>query len=154
MSKIKVISVVVFILGLAGLSFYLNRDAFAPATIQIAHRMSPWMRPTNPAARRANDLGVPVTFTLNGLYSLTTVKVVVAADMETNKFPHAIWKLVTDSNSVPVSTFNYGNPLRGMRPDIKGARPDPLEPGIAYRLIIVTAANKHTQHDFTVTTNR
>ena len=154
MSKIKIISVVVLIVGLAGLSFYLNRDAFAPATIQIAHRMSPWMRPTNPAARRANNLGVPVTFTLNGLYSLITVKVVVAADIETNKFPHAIWKLVTDSNSVPVSTFNYGNPLRGMRPDIKGALPDPLEPGIAYRLIIETANNKRAQHDFTVTTNR
>ena len=154
MSKIKIISVVVLIVGLAGLSFYLNRDAFAPATIQIAHRMSPWMRPTNPAARRANNLGVPVTFTLNGLYSLITVKVVVAADIETNKFPHAIWKLVTDSNSVPVSTFNYGNPLRGMRPDIKGALPDPLEPGVAYRLIIETANNKRAQHDFTVTTNR
>ena len=154
MSKIKISLIVILILGLAGLSFYLNRDAFAPATIQIAHRMSPWMRPTNPAARRANNLGVPVTFTLNGLYSLITVKVVVAADIETNKFPHAIWKLVTDSNSVPVSSFNYGNSIRGMRPDIKGALPDPLEPGIAYRLIIETANNKRAQHDFTVTTNR
>ncbi len=154
MSKTKIIFITILILGLASLSYYMNRDSFAPETIQINHRMSPWMRPANPSARRANDLGVPVTFTLNGFHPLTTVKVVLVADMETNKFPHAIWKLVSDSNSVPTSTFNYGAGIRGMRPDVKGARPDPLEPGVAYRLIVVTAKDKQAQHDFTVSTNR
>ena len=112
------------------------------------------MRPANPSARRANDLGVPVTFTLNGFHPLTTVKVVLVADMETNKFPHAIWKLISDSNSVPTSSFNYGSYIRGMHPDVKGARPDPLEPGVAYRLIVVTAKDKQVQHDFVVNTNR
>ncbi len=153
MSKTKIISITILILGLASLSFYLNRDSFAPEIIQINHRPSPWMRP-NPGARRGVDLGVPVTFSLNGFYSLTSVKVVLVADMETNKFPHAIWKLVSDSNSVPTSTFNYGAGIRGMRPDVKGARPDPLKPDVAYRLIIETAKDLRGQHDFTVSTNR
>lgn len=151
MSKTKIIFITILVLGLACLSYYMNRDSFAPETIQINHRMSPWMRPTN---RRANDLGVPVTFTLNGFHPLTTVKVVLVEDMETNKFPHAIWKLVSDSNSVPTSTFNYGAGIRGMRPDVKGARPDRLEPGVAYRLIVETKKDLRAQHDFTVSTNR
>jgi hypothetical protein len=41
-----------------------------------------------------------------------------------------------------------------MRPDVKGARPDRLEPGVAYRLIVVTAKDKQAQHDFVINTNR
>lgn len=154
MSKTKIIFVAVLILGLAGLSVYMNKDAFAEKSIQISHRMSPWMRQATPSRRRANDLGVPVTFTLSEFHNLTTVKVILVADMETNKFPHAIWKLTSDSNSVPTSTFNYGSYIRGMRPDVKGARPDPLEPGVAYRLIVATATDQQAQHDFTISTNR
>ncbi len=154
MSKMKFILIATLIAGLAGLSYYMNRDSFAPETIQIAHRISPWMRPANPSARRANDLGVPVTFTLNGFHSLTSVKVIPMAEIETNKFPHAVWKLVSDSNSVPTSSFNYGSHIKGMRPDVKGARPDRLEPGVAYRLIVMTSKDKQAQHDFTISTNR
>jgi hypothetical protein len=150
----KIISIAITIAGLAGLSYYMNRDSFMPETIQIAHRMSPWMQPTNRGGHRANDLGVPVTFSLNGFHALTSVKVVLVADMETNKFPHAIWKLISDSNSVPTSSFNYGVGIRGMKPEVKGARPDPLQPGVAYRLIVETAKDKQAQHDFTVSTNR
>lgn len=154
MSKMKFTLIAILIAGLAGLSYYMNRDSFAPETIQIAHRMSPWMRPANPSARRVTDLGVPVTFTLNGFHSLTSVKVVQVADIETNKFAHAVWKLVSDSNSVPTSSFNYGSYIKGMRPDVKGARPDPLQHGVAYRLIVVTTKDKQAQHDFTISTNR
>ena len=153
MAKTKIITIAILILGLAGLSVYMNRDSFAPETIQITHRMSPWMQPKNRGIRRASDLGVPVTFSLNGFYVLTSVKVVLIADMETNKFPHAIWKLISDSNSVPTSSFNYGTGIRGMRPEVKGARPDPLQPGVAYRLVIETSKGKQAQHDFTVRTN-
>jgi len=154
MSKTKIISVSLLILGLAALSLYINRDAFAPETIQISHRLSPWMRPTTPDARRGGDLGVPVTFTLNGFNKLKTVKVVLVADVATNRFPHAIWKLISDSNSVPTSSFNYGAGIRGMRPETKGIRPDPLEPGINYRLIVETESGKTAQHDFSVGANR
>ena len=45
MAKTKIITIAILILGLAGLSVYMNRDSFAPETIQITHRMSPWMQP-------------------------------------------------------------------------------------------------------------
>jgi hypothetical protein len=60
MSKTKIISIALLIGGLAGLSLYLNRDWFASDTIQISHRLSPWMQNKRPGAR--NDLGLPVTF--------------------------------------------------------------------------------------------
>ena len=108
-----------------------------------------------PATRRkASDLGAPVTFTLNDSHKLTAIKVVLIADMETNKFPHAIWHLSSTSNSVPTTSFNYGSYVRGMKPEVKGARPDPLEPGVAYRLIVTTDSKEQVHHDFMVSTNR
>jgi hypothetical protein len=154
MSKSKIIFIAGLIVGLTCLSFYINRDAFAPETIQISHRLSPWMRPATPGARRGNDLGMPVTFSMNGSHPLKSVKVVLVADATTNKYPHAIWKLVSDSNSVATTSFNYGAGIRGMRPETKGIRPDALEPGVAYRLIVETAKDKIVQHDFSVGTNR
>jgi hypothetical protein len=155
MSKTKVIFTLVLILGLAALSIYMNKDAFDKTPIQISHRMSPWMRQAKPTARRkASDLGVPLTFTMNNPHKLIAVKVVLVADMETNQFPHAIWHLSSTSNSVPTTSFNYGSYIRGMKPEVKGARPDPLEPGVAYRLIVTTDSNEQVQHDFMVSTNR
>ena len=155
MSKTKVIFTLVLILGLAALSFYMNKDSFEKKPIQISHRMSPWMRQVKPATRRkASDLGAPVTFTLNDSHKLTAIKVVLIADMETNKFPHAIWHLSSTSNSVPTTSFNYGSYVRGMKPEVKGARPDPLEPGVAYRRIVTTDSKEQVPHDFMVRTNR
>lgn len=66
----------------------------------------------------------------------------------TNAHPHPLWYLVSDSNSIPTKTFYYGTPIKGMRPDVKGATPDPLEPGVPYRLLLEAGALK-LQHDFT-----
>ena len=38
-------------------------------------------------------------------------------------------------------------PIRGMRPTVKGATPDPLEPGVKYRLLI-EAGSRKAEHDF------
>lgn len=154
MSKTKFISITILILGLAGLSLYLNRDWFAPATIQISHRLSPWLQNKRPGARNPNDLGVPVTFMMNGFYKLTSVRVVEAAKIETNQYAVPVWRIISDSNSIPTSSFNYGSFIRGMRPEAKGVRPEPLEPGITYRLFVVTDKDIKAQHDFTITTNR
>jgi hypothetical protein len=148
MSKAKLISVLLLISGLAGLSLYLNRDWFAAETIQISHRVSPWLKNSRPNARA--DLGVPVTFTLNGYYKLKSLRIVEAAQYETNRFAVPVWRIVSDSNSVPVSSFNYGSGIRGMRPGIKGARPEPLIPGITYRLLVETDRKLHGEHDFTI----
>lgn len=151
MSKTKVILVAITIIALGACSIYLNKDSFASEAIQISHRVTPWMKSTR--TKRANDLGVPVTFTLSGYYRLTNLKVVIASEIETNKYAHPIWELTSESNSIPISTFAYGAGIRGMHPAVKGARPDPLVPGIQYRLLVKTDKDKQAQHDFSIVTN-
>lgn len=152
MSKTKIISVTVLLLGLIGLSIYLNRDYFRTEGIQITHRLSPWMRDKRPNAR-ANDLGVPVTFMLNGFYKLTSVRVFESAKIETNKYAVPLWRIISDSNSVATSSFNYGSYIKGMHPEAKGTRPEALQPGITYRLVVVTDKKLEAQHEFTIATN-
>jgi len=152
MSKTKIILIVLGIVALGGFSLYLNRDWFAPETIQISHRISPWLK--SPRTKRANDLGEPVTFTLSGYYRLTSLKVVLASEIETNKYAHPVWSLTSESNSPPTSSFVYGGGIRGMHPTAKGARPDPLVPGVQYRLLVTTDKDKQAQHDFCIATNR
>ncbi len=152
MSKTKIILVLFSIIALGGFSLYLNRDRFAPETIQISHRVSPWLK-TN-RTKRANDLGDPVTFILDGYYRLTSLKVVFASEIETNKYAHPVWALASESNSIPISGFAYGGGIRGMHPAVKGSRPDPLVPGVNYRLLITTDKDKQAQHDFCIATNR
>ncbi len=142
----KNISVVALVVLLGALSLYLNRDWFAPEVIQISHRsIAPrgWMQ-RGPAAKASAN---PVVFIINKNLKLTSVRVVVVADAETNKFPHAIWNLVSDSNSVPVKDFLYGAPIRGLKLAIKGVGADPLEPGVNYR-ILVEAGSQKMAHDF------
>jgi hypothetical protein len=154
MSKAKVFFIVLLIGGLGGLSFYLNRDSFAPDAIQISHRVSPWLKPGRPGAKRANDLGEPVAFTLNGFYRLTSVKVVIASEIATNKYAHPVWHLISESNSVPVSVLTYGGGIRGLHSAVKGARPDPLVPGVDYRLLLTTDKDQQGQHDFCIEAKR
>jgi len=152
MSRPKLLLILIIIIGGGGLSLYLNRDSFAPKTIQISHRVSPWLKARRTGAKRANDLGDPVAFTLSGYYRLTSVKVVLVSEIQTNKYAHPIWSLVSESNSPPTSSFIYGGGIRGLHPAVKGSRPDPLVPGVDYRLL-VTTTDKDAQHDFNVTPN-
>ena len=85
---------------------------------------------------------------------MTSLKVVHASEIETNKYAHPIWSLATESNSAPVSSFVYGAGIRGMHPAVKGSRPDPLVPGVQYRLLVTTDKDKQAQHDFCIATNR
>jgi hypothetical protein len=148
MSKPKIIFSLLLVLGLGALSLYLNRDWFAANTIQISHRVSPWLDNKRPGAR-GGKLGQPVAFTLSGYYRLTSVNVVLAEDIATNKYAHSIWSLVTESNSVPTASFVYGGFIRGMHPAVKGVRADPLERGITYRLLLTTK-DQAAQHDFSL----
>jgi hypothetical protein len=142
----KAWAMVTLVVVLGGLSLYLNRDWFAGDTIQIYHRS----RPARPGARRQGpNLGEinPLTFGFNRNLRLTSVKVIPLSSVQTNKFPLPIWHLVSDSNSVPTKDFLYGETVRGMRPAVKGARPDPLEPGVQYQLRIEADSFK-AEHDF------
>jgi hypothetical protein len=132
---------------LGAISLYLNRDWFAAEEIQISHRSSP--RPVPVARQRgaAPETAAPVFFGFNRKLQLTEVKVFPLSAVETNKYPHPIWHLVSDSNSVPVKSFIYGSRIPGMRPAVKGALPEPLQPGVKYQLRI-KAGPLAAQHDF------
>jgi hypothetical protein len=135
--------------GLGGVSLYLNKDWFAGEDIQIHHRSRPartgFFRRGRPLPKQATD---PVFFAFDRKLKLTSLTVIPVSDIETNKYPHPILHLVSDSNSVPVVEWSYGLPIRGMHPAVKGATPDPLVPGVKYRLTI-EAGKLKAEHDFT-----
>ena len=86
-------------------------------------------------------------FALDNDYSLTEVKVVPLAALQTNKLAQPIWHLVSDSGSDDVSHVSYGEKINGMDPAVAGAQPEPLQPGVMYRLF-VAAGRAKGQLDF------
>jgi hypothetical protein len=134
---------------LGGVSLYLNQDWFAKDNIQIYHRSRPVRGGIFRRGKRVDTEQAiePLFFSFDRKLKLTSLKVVPVREIETNKYPHAVWDLVSDSNSVPVKDLLYGMPIRGMRPTVKGATPDPLEPGVTYRLLI-EAGSRKAEHDF------
>ena len=136
---------IVLVVLLAAFSLYLNRDRFARKSIQISDRS---FAPRGGMARIWADAPAnPVVFLVNRDVQLSSIKVVVAEDAQTNKYPHALWELVADSRSVPVHEFIYGFNIRGMKPPVKGRQAEPLQPGVKYRLLLAAGSFK-TQHDF------
>ena len=139
---------IALVVALGGFSLYLNKDWFAKDNIQITHRSRParveFVRGKRPAEIAEVN---PIIFGFDRRLKLTSVKVIPLHEIETNKYPHASWQLVSDSNSIPTKTFGYGQSIRGMRPAVKGAIPDPLEPDVQYRLLIEAGKFK-AQHDF------
>ena len=133
---------------LGAFSIYLNRDWFAKDNIQIYHRSRP-VRVLALRRKRVQDdsLVNPIVFGFDRQLKLTSLKVIPMSDIQTNKFPHPLWHLISESNSVPTKDFTYGASIKGMHPAVKGATPDLLEPGVAYRLMIDTGTIKK-EHDF------
>lgn len=128
-------------LVLAGVYVIYFTDWFKPKTIQIVSTSRPLRtNQTGPATDR-------LIFGLNDTYSLTEVKVVPLAELQTNKLAQPVWHLVSDSGSDDVNQFFYGEQIRGMDPALDGTRPEPLQPGITYRLF-VAAGKARGQQDF------
>jgi hypothetical protein len=145
------LQITAILLIVAGCYYYLFKDSFRKPNIQIIHTI----RPKAIALRRAPnapDAEVPhaITFGMDREYKLTEVKVVPLSDLETNKYAHAIWDMVSKSNSYPTRGFTYGVNIRGMQPAVDGAKPDPLQPEVVYRLF-VQAGSLKGEHDFKVT---
>jgi hypothetical protein len=132
---------------LGTVSIYFNRDWFAKDHIQIFDRSRPARGPLASRRLAGNPAINPIVFGFDRALRLTSLKVIPVSDLETNKYPHPIWHLVTESNSVPIKEFGYDARIRGMHPAVKGAEADPLEPGVKYRLLIEAGAQK-AEHDF------
>ena len=117
---------------------------FKPATIKIYHVT----RPSGYAMQTRRDVPAPpITFGLEGDYKLTEIKAVCLAEWQTNHDAQPVWHLVADTDPAPVTTFVYGQHLRGMKPAVPGAQPQPLQPNVVYRLF-VTAGKARGWHDF------
>jgi hypothetical protein len=145
----KNIFLIAIVLLLGGVYVYFFSDWFVSEDIQIAHtvRQQHITKRARGGRPATTETVYAVSFGLNGKHKLTSVKVVVVSDAETNKYPHAIWNLVTDSNSVPTKAFVYGRTIAGMRPAVKGAEADPLQPNVKYRLLLQAGSLKG-EHDF------
>jgi hypothetical protein len=113
--------------------------------MQITSKLRPVRRGT-PAERGMTPM-YDVTFGFNKKYKLTSVKVVSAQDLSTNKYPRALWHVVEDEKSVPVKAISYGKPARGMKPAVPDLLPEPLEPGQEY-VVIVEAGSIKAQTNF------
>ncbi len=130
----------------AGFFFYLYADFSRKPGIHIFHTFRPNLR-----RRPGNEPEPPnLNFAFDRDYKLTCVKVIPVAELATNKYPHPLWELDSDSNSPPIRTFSYGMHIRGMHPSVKGAAPDPLQPNTTYRLEIEAGGLKG-EHDFSIT---
>ncbi len=129
-------SVVLIILAvvLAGVYVAFFTDWFVKPVIQIL----PQIRPPRASTRTAvGDTPVyPVLFAFDRNYRFTEILVVAADDEKTNKYPHALWHLIADSTSAPNKAVAYGATLRGMKPKIPKAQPEPLEPNVPYMLYV------------------
>ena len=141
----KVWTLITFAVLLGGLSFYLNKDWFAKDNIQIYHRS----RPARFVRGRVSDSPInPIVFGFDRELKLTCIKVIPLSDIQTNKYPHPIWHLISESNSVPTKDFTYGASIKGMHPAVQGGDGDPLEPGIPYRLYVEAGPKIKSEHDF------
>jgi hypothetical protein len=87
-----------------------------------------------------------VTFSLDNWYTLTKIRVQdVPAD---GSAPQTMWDLVGKSR--PVNSLLYGRVPDGMRPILEGLMPEPLKPGVPYRLILEAGRRRGTNNFRTV----
>jgi len=153
MTKKNVIVLAVTFLSVIGFYLYLFKDSFRKADIQISHtiRLNPaYLRRPPASGESPEEMPHMINFGLGREYQLTSVRVVPEAEFETNRFAHAVWEMVSDSNSVPIRAFAYGYKIKGMHPSVKGAKAEPLVPNVSYRLLFEARSMKG-HHDFKVT---
>ena len=128
------------LLAAAYIAFFT--EWFKPQTVKIFHTSR------NLRVGKAQTGALPgLIFGINRQLKLTDIKVVPLTASETNHSSLPVWHLVSDSNSVPVKAFFYGQPIRGLKPAVPGSRPQALETNVPYRLI-VEAGKVRGEHDF------
>jgi hypothetical protein len=126
-------------------------DWFSPREMHIEHAVrsqrEAWIGPGTRMTPASNGVLGEVTFSLRRDFRLTSIKVVEAADFQTNKYAPALWELVSKKGSEPVNGFVYGCAVPGMIPARPNLEPEQLEIGVGYRLI-VRSGSLTAMHDF------
>ena len=141
-----VLSVIALLLAAAYIYFFT--DWFSHETIQIISQVRP-NRPANIPRDPKSPPVCPVSFLLRGKFKLTSVKVVAAEEFATNKYANPLWHLISDSNSPPTKSFEYGGKIPGMKPAVPRTHADPLEPEIPYLLLVEAGKMKGRTNFFT-----
>ena len=117
-------------------TFFLVGLALVLATLYIAY-FTDWLKHKNIQVDwRISPSSGTATFYLHEAYPLTSVEVVATEDAKTNKYPHALWHMVAQAAPVPITTFNYGVAIPGMKPEVATALPEPLQPDVNYSLVV------------------
>ena len=119
-------------------------DWFKPTIIHISNTIRPL---TSRSSR-----GVTTTqmiFSLDRYCRLTDVKVVPLAEWQTNHSVLPLWHLVSNSKSVPIKFFFYGQNISRMKPFLPESQPKPLETNVVYRLFVSVGSVKG-EHDFQI----
>jgi len=110
-----------------------------------------WFKPRNiQISSRINPLNHSLTFFLDRPYLLTSIEVVSADEVKTNKYPHTLWHLVAKGSPQKTSIFSYGQPLPGMAPEVATAVPESLQPEIAYMITLEAGGDWKGQTNFTL----
>lgn len=137
MSK-KEISLLSLALVLGGLYLVYFTNVFSKPPIIVAAQV----RMPRSARANAASATLPVSFTLNRKYKLTSIQVVPASDYKINKKVKPLWHLISDpaTNSIPSNGFIYGMKIPGMKPAEPKTGPQPLRPKTPY-LLLVEAGN-------------
>src|SRR5205807_2428480 len=138
------LSVVLVVLAVVYVAYFT--DWFSKESIQIIPQIRPGRASAIPQGPGAPAVS-PVSFAFDGKYRLTSIKVVSADDYATNKYANPLWHLISDSNSIPTKAIVYGLPIKGMKPAVPRARPEPLLPGMPY-IMMIEAGKIKSQTNF------
>ncbi len=134
------LAVVALVLAALYVGFFT--DWFRTQTIQIIVQNRPIAQRAD-AKRNLDEVPVyPVSFAFDRKYELTSLKVVGARDLDSQKFPTPLWHLVADTNSRPTKAIVYGVSPAGMRPAVEDSQPQALQPGVTYALQLETKTLK------------
>jgi hypothetical protein len=133
----------IFVAVILGATYaYRFTDWFGEKKIQIKYKV---ITGRSGAKSSAAD---PVAFYLvDKEYGLTSIKVISVDEAATNKYPHALWHLISDSNSIPVADFMYGGAVAGMKSKVAGLLAEPLHKNGNYK-IFVEAGKLKGERDF------
>jgi hypothetical protein len=132
----KNLALIGLVLVLAAVYVIYFTDWFRSKPIIISHT-------SRPMGRNGREM---LLFSLGGDYSITEIKVVPLDEWQTNRMTPPVWHVEGDGTD-PVNHFVYGQNLDGLDPVVEGVRPDPLQPGVKYR-IFVTGDSRKGSHDF------